>query len=288
MLSYGGGQDSTAILLKIIHDPKFREKYVRGRLLVVMSDTGDEFPETMDHVELTKTLCKTHGIEFTHITPDMGHHTEMWTSLPHFYNVKTGIGSKAYPKTCTDKLKIGPIYKYLERWLADNYGVPCGRKEGIKEFARSHGKIRVIIGIAAGEEKRLSNAADHPAKWYRESIENCYPLVAEGMGRQECQDVIHDHGLRVIPSNCVMCPFLSLEELEYIRRFHPERLEEWIAIEARKLEKHKDLGDRNLGVWGKTPLPVKVGEARVKFSDWSDDRVREYRYSHGHCVMSKY
>lgn len=35
VLSYGGGQDSTAILYKIIHDPAFKSHYVPGKLLVV-------------------------------------------------------------------------------------------------------------------------------------------------------------------------------------------------------------------------------------------------------------
>ena len=46
VLSFGGGQDSTTIIEKIIDDEAFRRRYVEGRLLVVMSDTGDEFPET--------------------------------------------------------------------------------------------------------------------------------------------------------------------------------------------------------------------------------------------------
>jgi len=46
--------------------------------------------------------------------------------------------------------------------------------------------------------------------------------------------------------------------------------------------------NKNYGVFGVKSLPVKMAEAADKFADWSDDRVREYRYSHGHCVATSY
>jgi hypothetical protein len=42
ILSFGAGQDSTAILYRIVLDPEFRKAYVKGKLVVIMSDTGDE------------------------------------------------------------------------------------------------------------------------------------------------------------------------------------------------------------------------------------------------------
>lgn len=56
LLSFGGGQDSTAILLKIIHDPSFKSSYVKGRLVVIMADTKNEHPETYEHVDLIMKL----------------------------------------------------------------------------------------------------------------------------------------------------------------------------------------------------------------------------------------
>ncbi|QHT70783.1 hypothetical protein GXP67_31115 [Rhodocytophaga rosea] len=49
VLSFGGGQDSTCILYKIIYDPAFRARFVRGHLVVIMSDTGDEHRYTYDY-----------------------------------------------------------------------------------------------------------------------------------------------------------------------------------------------------------------------------------------------
>jgi hypothetical protein len=46
--------------------------------------------------------------------------------------------------------------------------------------------------------------------------------------------------------------------------------------------------NKNYGVFGITPLPKKIQEAQEKFADWSDARIADYRYSHGHCVSSTY
>lgn len=301
VLSFGGGQDSTALLELYINDPTFRERYAPQDFVVVMSDTGDEFPETYSHVAKVRERCANHGIEFHFLTADQGWHRGDWTSLLNFYRAKTTIGSKAFPKTCTDQLKLQPIYRFLESWLAGRYGVQCSRKKGIREFAKTFGKIQMMIGIAMGEERRVADPLKNPHAWYRESIQNLYPLIDLGMDRAGCQAYIRSVRQAVpIPSNCRSCPWLSLEELEYLRRFHPEHLEVWVGLEAAKLEKHRDrermevisstgsvkLVNKNYGVFGVVPLPLKIVEAKEKYSAWSDDRVREYRASHGHCVGS--
>lgn len=310
VLSFGAGQDSTALLEMYLDDPHFRQKYAPNDFLVVMSDTGDEFDQTYQHIEDTKKKCAEAGVEFVLITADMGYHSESWLSLRHFYKTKSAIGSKAFPKVCSSRLKLEPIYRFLEEWLGQRYGVKSGRKNGFLEFASRFGKIQMIIGIAAGEEKRMSDASLSPKRWYRDSIEHVYPLVDLGMDRSACQDLLHSKGLRVIPSNCKACPFLSLEELEYLRRFAPESLEDWVELEANKLAKYKykesvivtDKGgdpvigrnglpktkNQNYGVFGVTPLPSKIKEAKDRFSDWSDARIANYRYSHGHCVSTAY
>lgn len=73
VLSYGGGQDSSALLEMYLDDTDgFRAKYAPGDFLVVMADTGDEYPSTVEHVRRTKERCKAAGVEFVHITANMG------------------------------------------------------------------------------------------------------------------------------------------------------------------------------------------------------------------------
>ena len=88
VLSFGGGQDSTALLELYINDPTFRERYAPQDFVVVMSDTGDEFPETYSHVAKVRERCANHGIEFHFLTADQGWHRGDWTSLLNFYRAK--------------------------------------------------------------------------------------------------------------------------------------------------------------------------------------------------------
>lgn len=289
VVSHGMGQDSTTILDKIIHDPKFRATYAPNDILVLFAETGDEHDETYEHLERTRAKCKEHKIPFAHITPDLGYHSQSWQSLNHFYDTKKAVGSKAFPKTCTDKLKLVPIYKFLEDYLGTVYGVNTGRKKGFQEFADRYGKIRVLIGIAKGEEKRVADPEKETKVWKRNAVEVVYPLIDIGYGRQECQDWLRSLGHIVpLPSNCRRCPFMSEVELLWMAKFIPEVYADWVRQEAVKMEANTHMEDRNLGVWGKKTLPQVLAVAQEKYGHWTDEQLYEYKYSHGHCVASRY
>lgn len=284
LLSFGGGQDSTAILLKIIHDPSFKSSYVKGRVVVIMADTKNEHPETYEHVDLIMKLCMMHNIEF-HLLDPKGYTSDTWAlGLVGFYELKKAVGSKAFPKTCTDKLKITPIYNFLERRLNPK----STRKKAFHEYAAVYGKLSVLIGIAKGEEKRA--AGTPPQAWMQKTIDRKFPLLDLGMDRQACQDYIEQFMKVPPPSNCILCPFMSLQELLYLYRHYPEWYHRWVAIEAAKIENNKDKvsPDKNLGVWGKKLLPEVLIEAQEKFGHMTTEELREYKMSHGHCVASKY
>lgn len=285
ILSFGGGQDSTAILLKIIYDSEFRKAYVKGKLICIMSNTKDEHDETYEHVDLISQLCKEHEIEFILLDPK-GYTSDCWgDGLIAFYRQKKAVGSKAFPKTCTDKLKITPIYNYLESILDPD----SSRKKAFYDYHNQYGKMHVLIGIAKGEEKRVQSG-DGPNVWMNKTIQKQYPLIDLGMDRKACQDFIEIYMKVPIPSNCVLCPFMSLQELLYLYRVLPHRYQEWVDLEAAKIENNKDKvsPDKNLGVWGKKLLPEILKEAEQKFGHMTIKDLREYKMSHGHCVASKY
>jgi len=289
ILSFGGGQDSTTLLYKYVYDQGFRSKYAPNDFLVIMSDTGDEHRDTYSHVENIKKFCGKNKIEFVHLTSDMGYHYDSWQSLRGFYNLKNTVGSKAFPKTCTDKLKIQPIYKFLEDWLHKKYGVDKGRKKAFLRFAERYGKIKMMIGIASGEEKRMADPSKDSMKWRKKSINHIYPLVDLGLDRKGCQEYISSTGNQVpVPSNCILCPFMNEIELLWLYRFHPEDYQDWVRIEENKLKANEDKGNKNLGVWGRKFLPEKLNEAVAKYGYMTDEELKEYKMSHGHCVMSKY
>ncbi len=291
VLSFGAGQDSTAILYKIIHDPDFRSQYVKGDLIVIMADTCNEHSHTYIHVNDMRDLCKENQIPFFFIKPK-DYASGSWIGgLVYFYEQKNAVGSKAFPKTCTDNLKIRPIYKFLEKYVHDNYGTKYyGRKRAFYEFVRNNSKIRVLIGIAAKEEKRASENGSSPAKWFNECIEKVYPLITENMDRKACQDYIESLNKPVpFPSNCILCPFMSLQELLYLHRHENTWYKKWVELEEKKIQNNLHKEDKNLGVWGtRERLPEILKKAEEKYGHMSEAELIEYKMSHGHCVMSKY
>lgn len=160
-ISFGGGQDSTAILYKIVLDKSFRECYVKGKLIVLMSDTGNEHPGTYQHIQFIKKFCELHKIEFYFITHPQGYHLKNWETLQHNFKAHSTVMSVAFPKTCTDNLKIKPLYNFLDHYIAEHYYSyseperPKG-KRFIKHFCKQYGKINILLGIAAREESRIS------------------------------------------------------------------------------------------------------------------------------------
>lgn len=289
VLSFGGGQDSTAILYKLVYDKAFRAKYASGDLIVIMADTRNEHQETNTHVIITRQFCRNHDIPFFFVSPEEYASGDWKKGYISFLELGNRIGSKCFPKTCTDNLKIKPIYKFLEEYVHHNYQTEkLGFKRAIKEFVTKNQKIDVLIGIAAGEEKRASTNEDSPAKWMQWCINKVYPLIDLGMDRQACQDYIVECGHIVpVPSNCILCPFMSYQELLYLARYNTVWYNKWVELEANKIEANKHV-ERNMGVWGEKLLPEALKVAEKKFGHMTYEELADYKMSHGHCVMSKY
>lgn len=291
VLSYGIGQDSWTILVKLVKDKEFRQQYAPGKLLVIAADTGNEHPDTYEHADYTKKFCAQHGVEFVHITKEMGYHADGWQTLQHYFSKHNNIASKAYPKTCSDQLKIQPIYRYLEDYIESRYGFAAGRKAGLKKFAENFGKIDVLIGIAKGEEKRVSVGED-PKPWMNQVLRKRYPLIEIGFGRAECQQYLKQAFEPVPPpSNCIMCPFKSKIEVLWTARNLPQQFDDWVQYEANKIEAWKDrVSDpsKNLGVNGKKLLPQVLREAEAEYANMSNQDINEYRMSHGHLCKNKF
>lgn len=290
ILSFGGGQDSTALLYKLIYQPHFRRDFAPGDLWVIMADTYNEHTETYKNVIVCRRLCEDHGIPFFLLKPEDWAPKSWKGGLIKFYEDGDRIGSKCFPKTCTDNLKIKPIYNFIDKKIHEVYGTKkVGRKAAIKEFAAKHGKINVMIGIAFGEETRASKNEDSPHKWMRECINKSYPLIFLKLDRAGCQRVIKVLGGKVPPpSNCILCPFMSEQELLYL--YYKERhwYDKWVVLEQAKIDANLHMGDRNMGVWGNKLLPEKLEDAKKKFGHMTMEDLHEYKMSHGHCVKSKY
>ena len=310
ILAFGAGQDSTAILYKIVLDKTFRQRYVSGKLLVLMSDTGNEHPHTYDHVQFIREFCTLHNIEFCFIKPDMGYHPKSWPTLQYQFQKNSSIMSVAFNKVCTDNLKIKPLYNCLDHYIAIHYydykqKQPPKGKRFVKRFHKEHGQINVILGIAAGEETRIEKSNNKSNKnqptdpfqknqipkktWMDICISRIYPLVELDMNRKACQEYILAIGLPLpFPSNCMMCPFASKIEILWLYRNYPAVFYEWVSYEKAKLEKFAGSSKANLGVKGKFTLEVVLQQAIAEFGHMSDCELDEHKMSHGHCVKSAY
>lgn len=225
VLSFGAGQDSSALLEMWLSEPGFRRCYPARQLLVVFSDTGDEHPETYAHLRRTEARLRHRSdVDFFWLRPEMGYHSEKWPSLTAFWKRTRTIGSKAFPKTCTERLKISVIYRFLEEYLAGRFALRHGRKKGFYDYAVHYGRLPVLIGISAEEQTRIQGE-DAAPRWMQRCIRRIYPLVELEMTRADCQAVLARHGEIVpVPSMCQKCPFkderLLPEVLAAARREH--------------------------------------------------------------------
>lgn len=295
VLSYGGGQDSHAMQRLLQNNSALRQMYAPHDFISVMSDTGDEHRETYSHIQSVQRHCQQIGHEFYFLTPDMGFHTQAWQSLEGHFRQYNNVMTKRFKKSCTDGLKIQPIYKFLNRYVSRLYGYPesggkYGGKSALVQFAQEHGKIRVLIGFTVDEQDRIATDKEISSKWMRLAIERAYPLVWMGWDRHKCQEYIASLGEKVPPpSNCEMCPFMTKIELLWLYRNRRAKFNKWASYERNKLTKFAHLGKSNVGVFGsqKTLLEV-VKEAEKQYGHMTDEEIAAYKFSHGHCVKSRY
>lgn len=319
VLSFGAGQESTVLLYLLARDASFRRRWAPGRLLVLGCDTGDEHPETYEHVKWCAQFCEVHGIEFLWLTahPERfnapwavgGFQSTAWATLTTQYKRNSAIGSRQYARTCTDNLKIGPFYRGLAWYVsgrATEKGAPVIPNRALAFGAWSRnlfGKIRVIIGFAKGEERRaekttatLQRAGKGALpKWRRETFELVFPLIFDPLtnwDREESQRYMRLQELPVpVPSNCMRCHFRGPVELLWLARNHPGKFEEWVQMEEDKLAKYRERGladDKNQGVYGKRTLRQELAEAEKKHGHMTLEELETYRNSHGHCVSNAF
>ena len=308
VLSFGGGQDSTALLLLYIHDKSFRETYAPGDFMVVMSDTGNEHQYTYDHVKHIQNLCKQHKIEFHFLEKGDKYHTGAWPDLITPQTRKKGDEYKRTmvqlgTKSCTDKLKLGPIYKFLDEWINEKYFDSFHKinstrgclKKPIRRFCEEKGSIRMMIGFAYGEEKRAISCRRVEAKKigsgaWDEKILKSFPLIDLEMDRDKCQKYIEDQlGYCPMPSNCILCPYMSGAELVWLHRNDKKMFDLWVQIEKNKMDHDREEGvEKNNGVFSsKLTIKEKLVKAMIKYGDWDDKQLDHYKNNHG-CGSSAY
>ncbi len=289
VFSFGAGQDSSCFLDKLLEDQSFFDRHIKGELIVVGSDTGEEHPHSYAVVAYFKNLCKEKGVKFFWVTPEMGFHPNTWQSLKYQYSKNCSIGSASFQQTCTDNLKVKVVNNFVEDYLQKKYQFFKGRKQVYYHHTEKTGEsIRLILGFAKGEEHRVKNGNRFDPKWKKDTMERYYPLMVDGMGRQDCINYNEANiPIKIFPSNCMICFYQSDQEILWLERFYPKVFNEWVQLEANKLAKYSTK-EKNYGVYGKITLTEKLDKAKKLYGHWTDEELNEYKYSHGHCIKSKY
>jgi hypothetical protein len=298
VLSFGAGQDTIYLVDRLLYDKEFWQKHIKGRLIIVGSDTGDEHPHTYIAVEYARKAAENMGVHFAWITPDMGFHSPTWKSLTGQYKRNNNCGSAAFRQTCTDNLKVKVVDRYVEWYIGKHYLSLNGewldnrymgsRKSNYYAFAEKFGYIRLILGFAAKEESRIANGNKFDPAWKKAVIRRYYPLIIDGTDRQDAINYNeYNISLKIWPSNCMRCFYSSDQEILWLYRNYPAKFQEWVLIERAKLTKDIDK-DKNYGVYGKITLEQKLQKAQALYGHWTNEALNEYKFSHGHCIKSRY
>lgn len=219
VVSFSGGKDSTAMLLRMIE-----EGYQID--IILYCDTGLEFPEMEEHIRKVEEYI---GRKITRLKSEKDfmyfakEHKRVIrsTKIP---GVKPGdiIKGYGYPSVfvrwCTKELKTNVINKYLRE-------------------LREHYEIVQYIGIAYDEPKRIK---DDP--------NIIYPLVNWKMVEKRCLDFCYSRGFdwgglyeiwdRV---SCWCCPLQSPTDLRKLRENRPEL---WSKL--KEMDRTINLGDPRL------------------------------------------
>ena len=210
MVSYGGGVNSTALLIGL-HQHRIPVD------LILFADTGAEHPHTYAYLDIMDRWLKDHGMP-----PITRVYKTTWDgkqlTLEQECLQSGTLPSIAYGfKRCSLKHKIGPQDKFCNRYP------PC------RKVWAAGKRVVKFIGYDAGEGYRsdkvlLGDLADPKySKWY--------PLMEWGWDRAACMQAIENAGLpQPGKSSCFFCPSMRAEEIIHLRDHHPDLFRRAIAL----------------------------------------------------------
>lgn len=245
IVNFGGGVDSTAILVELGNLYLAGDETARPDL-VVFADTGDELPEVYENVRRMSDYCEeTFDLEVTivsrptHIPGRVG-----YKSLSENCITNETLPSEAFGRgACSSKWKYEAIDAFL-------LGRKRPQRTGWLEAQGFTAKPIKCIGYDATETqsgKRAKNAkiTEDASAFY------LYPLVTWGYGRELCKDAIRRAGLPVPQkSACFMCPNQTPEELRIMSEKHRPLFLRALAIE--EIAKRGKHGLKIEGLWRRT------------------------------------
>lgn len=162
-----------------------------------------DLPETYEYI----TYLQNQGFKITEIKPNYEGHS----SLYEYCRFRKFLPS-IHLRWCTYRFKLQPIWKYVEK--------PCV----------------MFIGISYDERHRA-------VKKYRQKqakqIEIRYPLIEHCLTREDCVQIIKEHGLRVpMKSGCWLCPFQGRTQLVWLYNNHRDLFDKIVELEKLRGDRH--------------------------------------------------
>lgn len=218
VLSYGGGTQSTAMLLMGLKGEINGVKPDH----IIFSDTGNEPKYVMKQIHrVNEYIKKEYGreIHFTdngNIMQDLIRATETGervAGLP--YHTVNGIGDTGMGRRqCTGDYKIVPVKRKIRELL------------GYKPRQRVKEMVHMWKGITTDEVQRVKPIDD---KW----IEAEHPFIWDApMNRSQCVAYVErELGFTPFSSACVICPFHSNDAWLEIKKNDPEGFDEAVKLD---------------------------------------------------------
>lgn len=223
VLSFGGGTDSTAILMGWVEKGLVEKEPIDA---ILFADTGSEKPHTYEHIDRMQGWLRRTALPLITVVAKGGNDR----TLEEDCLAKKMLPSIAYGrKGCSLKFKVEPQEKYLN----------SVRKARLTW--RRGGRVEKLIGYDFSERRRWAAARLEDEKYvYR------YPLVEWEWTRKECEAAIVRAGLPLPgKSACFFCPSSTKPEIAALQREYPMLFARALAMEDNAvLRKVKGLGRR--------------------------------------------
>lgn len=247
--------------------------------VVIMSDTGDERPETMAYWwDVLVPLMETAGIPWRLVGRLHTHESQAGERgdirKDTLASVRDGLRIANAPlytkgsgkprkrdgvrpngqtnRSCTSEYKIDPIMKCIRHLL--------GMVPGQRWISKMHGTRAAVqvIGIAAEEAKRAKG------KGSGQGSVLVYPLVEDGITTDDCIDGLLGVGLpEPVKSACRACPYRSNASWARLKRDDPESFASAVEFDERLRHPH-GMGRLNDGYTEADYLQGREPEGKVK------------------------
>ena len=201
LLSYGGGVNSTALILLMEDACEFVDIF--DQLHILFADTGCEHPQTYTYLEQMDAYLAQRGQRIIRVSAEQ--------PLLEMCHERNFLPSRMN-RWCTREAKLNPLWIYEGQTFHIDY-------------RRDELQLIRFIGIDAGEVHRVRASK-------QKQVKQRYPLIEYNLDRQGCQKLIERKGLPLPrKSGCFMCPFAARHELARLSIEYPHLFEQALQLE---------------------------------------------------------